>query len=168
MTDVKIPPERAQDPWEKGTPGLNLGRDPERTPMQWSAAPNAGFTSGTPWLPLADDFAAVNVEAQQGDPTSMLALCRALIELRRREPALAVGDYAPVAAEGAVLAYRRWQGARQFLVALNLGSQPAALALPADWDRATVALTTALDQGRPPAGGRLDLRADEGVILSLR
>ena len=57
MQDVPIPPERVQDPFEKNVPGIGLGRDPERTPMQWNAAPNAGFTDGTPWLPLADDYA---------------------------------------------------------------------------------------------------------------
>ena len=168
MTDVPIPPERVQDPWELGGPGLGLGRDPERTPMQWSAAPNAGFTSGTPWLPLAADFATVNVEVQQGEPRSMLALYRALLELRRREPALAVGGYAPVAVEGPLLAYRRWQDERRFLIVLNLGSAPAVLELPATSAGGEVVLSTLLDGGRPPAGGRLEVRADEGVILSLR
>ena len=45
MHNVPIPPDRVQDPFEKNVPGLGLGRDPARTPMQWSAAPNAGFTS---------------------------------------------------------------------------------------------------------------------------
>ena len=63
--------------------------------MQWNAAPQRRLQRRhEPWLPLADDFAAVNVAAQRDDPTSMLTLYRALIELRRREPALAVGDYA--------------------------------------------------------------------------
>jgi alpha-glucosidase len=167
MQDVPIPPERVQDPWEKGVPGLGLGRDPERTPMQWSAAAHAGFSTAEPWLPLAADFAAVNVEAERGEPGSMLALYRALIELRRREPALAVGGYAPVAAEGPVLAYRRWQDDRQLLIALNLGAQPAALRLPAELARGAVVMTTRLDAGRPPADDRLELRPDEGVILSL-
>jgi len=45
MRDVPIPPDRVQDPFEKNVPGLGLGRDPERTPMQWSAAPHAGFSA---------------------------------------------------------------------------------------------------------------------------
>src|SRR4029079_12034848 len=52
MRDIPIPPELVQDPWEKNVPGLGLGRDPERTPMQWNGAPNSSFTTGTPWLPL--------------------------------------------------------------------------------------------------------------------
>ena len=83
MHDVAIPPELVQDPQELGVPGIGLGRDPERTPMQWDASPNAGFTSGTPWLPLADDYPVVNVDAEDLDPTSMLMLYRRLMSLRR-------------------------------------------------------------------------------------
>jgi alpha-glucosidase len=165
MQDVPISPERVQDPLEKRIPGIGLGRDPERTPMQWSAAPGAGFTDDAPWLPLAADYAIVNVAAQRAEPASMLALCRALIELRRREPALALGGYAPVAAEGTVLAYRRWQDRREFLIALNLGAAPASLRLPAG--RWQPVLTTALAARRSPEGDRLELQGDEGVILTL-
>ena len=66
MEDVPIPPERVQDPAERNEPGLGLGRDPVRTPMQWDGGLNAGFThpGAEPWLPLASDFAARNVAAQ--------------------------------------------------------------------------------------------------------
>ena len=87
MCDVPIAPDQVQDPFEKNVPGMGLGRDPERTPMQWSAAPNAGFTlpQNKPWLPIAADVATVNVEAEQADPKSMLTLYRRLIALRRAE-----------------------------------------------------------------------------------
>src|SRR6185503_17285360 len=83
MHDVDIPPELVQDPQELGVPGIGLGRDPERTPMQWDASPNAGFTSGTPWLPLAANYRTANVAAEHDDPASMLTLYRRLIALRR-------------------------------------------------------------------------------------
>ena len=126
MTDVPIPPERVQDPWERNVPGLGLGRDPVRTPMQWDAGPNAGFAraGAEPWLPLAPDHRERNVAAQDADPRSMLSLYRALLALRRAEPALSVGSYLPV--EGTdedVLAFERRDEAtgRGLLVALNLG-----------------------------------------------
>ena len=72
MHDVEIPPEKVQDPFEKNVPGRGLGRDPQRTPMQWSAAKNAGFTAGKPWLPIAEDYAQNNVEAERDDPFSIL------------------------------------------------------------------------------------------------
>ena len=164
MHDVEIPPERVQDPWEKNLPGRGLGRDPERTPMQWSAEPNAGFTTGAPWLPVAGDHAVVNVQAQRVDPASMLALHRTLLELRRREPALSVGEWAPVEASGDVLAYLRSHGASRFLVALNLGAEPASLDFGA---AGTVALSTLRDRGGRRVEGAMELRGDEGVIVRL-
>jgi len=107
MFDVNIPPELIQDPFEKRVPGIGLGRDPCRTPMQWNGSAQAGFTSGRPWLPLDPDYAVVNVEAQRGDPTSMLMLYHRLIELRRSAPALTLGAYQPVAMTGDLLAYIR-------------------------------------------------------------
>src|SRR6185312_17547381 len=55
MQNVPIPPEAVQDPFEKNVPGMGLGRDPQRTPMQWDASPNAGFAAAgvKPWLPIA-------------------------------------------------------------------------------------------------------------------
>ncbi len=97
----------------------------------------------------------------------MLSLYRRLIELRRNEPALAVGDYAALAAEGSVLAYRRRHAGRELLVALNLGAVPAALRLPAGAGSYAPLLTTRLDAGRPPEGDLLELQGDEGVILAL-
>ena len=72
MEDVPVPPERVVDP---------DGRDPERSPMRWTGEPGAGFSDAEPWLPLGDTD--VNVEAQEADPRSMLALHR---ELHRAAP----------------------------------------------------------------------------------
>src|SRR4029077_20064530 len=83
MADVPIPTQCGRDPWEKNIPGLGLGRDPERTPMQWDAGENAGFTNSDPWLPLANDYRDHNVTAQRARTRSMLSLYRALIALRR-------------------------------------------------------------------------------------
>ncbi|WP_437320420.1 alpha-amylase family glycosyl hydrolase [Sorangium sp. So ce385] len=164
MCDVPIAPGEVQDPFEKNVPGLGVGRDPERTPMQWGGGAGCGFTAGRPWLPLAPDADRNNVEALRGDPGSILSLYRALIALRRAEPALAVGAYAPLAAGEDVLAYAREHGGRRLLVLLNLSSHPRRLALAAGAGGARVLLSTGLDR----AGERLDeaaeLRPDEGLI----
>jgi alpha-glucosidase len=165
MHDVPIPPDRVQDPFEKNVPGLGLGRDPERTPMQWSA--NAGFSTAEPWLPVADDFACRNVESQRDDSKSMLTLTRRLLELRRSEPALSIGSYVSVPAQGDLLAYRRREGDSRFLVALNLASEPAALDGRHCMPAGRVALSTHLDREQETCNERIELRADEGLIIRL-
>jgi alpha-glucosidase len=166
MHDVGIPPERVQDPVERNVPGLGLGRDPQRTPMQWSAEPQAGFSTGEPWLPLAPDYREVNVAVQRDASDSMLRLYRALIALRRSEPALEVGRFELVQTEGDLLAYvrRGRREEREFLVALNLVADPRSLAFAA---RGAVALSTHLDRGQEPLAGEVRLRPDEGVIIRL-
>lgn len=169
MRDVPIPAERVQDPWERNLPGLGLGRDPERTPMQWDASPHAGFTAGAePWLPVAEDFARTNVEAQRQDAASLLSLYRRLIALRRAEPALAVGAWAPVEAEGDVLAYLREAEGTRFLVALNLGGEAAELRLPREAAAGTVALGTHGAREGEAVEGTVRLGADEGLLVRLR
>jgi alpha-glucosidase len=169
MTDVPIPPERVQDPWERRVPGLGLGRDPVRTPMQWEAGAGAGFTSAAePWLPLPKDGRSVNVAAQARDASSMLSLYRALLALRRAEPALSVGAYASVAA-GAdeVLAYERRDEAtgRRLRIALNLGNRPRELVGFVPSGR--LLLSTHLTRSGEAIRGAVRLGPDEGVVVEL-
>ncbi len=135
--------------------------------MQWDATASAGFTTGTPWLPIADDYRSVNVETERDDPRSMLTLYRRLIAQRRAEPALAVGTYAPVRAGGDVLAYRRENGAQRFLVALNLGAEPRTLDLREIGITGRVALSTYLDRDGEHVAGSIRLRGDEGLIIEV-
>lgn len=122
LPDGVIPPDRVRDPQEKNEPGLpGHDRDIARTPMQWDASPNAGFTTGDPWLPLVPGWETTNVAVESADPGSMLNLHRRLIALRRAHPALAVGDVAVLLAEGDLLAYRRSRGEDRVVVVLNFG-----------------------------------------------
>lgn len=110
--------------------GMTGGKPDEiiRTPMAWSRrAPHAGFTTGTPWQPLAADSLDANVAAQEGDPQSLLTLHRRLIHLRAAHPALAGGEFVPlVASSAAVAAFLRRTGARTVLVVANVGAAPLA------------------------------------------
>jgi alpha-glucosidase len=124
MEDVPVPPERMQDPWGINKPELNVGRDPERTPMQWDASPNAGFASEgvETWLPVAEDYREVNVAVQCKDPASTLNFYKRLLKLRREMPALYRGDFAFV--EGVpedVIAYTRSVENQRVLVVVNFG-----------------------------------------------
>ncbi len=69
------------------------GRDNARTPMQWDGTPHAGFTTGTPWLPVNPNYPEINAEAQRGDPDSVFHYYRQLIALRKSEPVVADGDF---------------------------------------------------------------------------
>jgi alpha-glucosidase len=169
MRDVKIPAHLVRDPFERNVPGRGLGRDPERTPMQWSPDTQAGFTRGEPWLPVAPDYRDVNVAAQRDEAKSMLALYRRLIALRRAEPALEVGRFELVETQGEVLAYvrRSRRGESDFLIALNLGAQPRRVPLPRPHASGAIALSTHLDRVDESLDGALVLRGDEGAIVRL-
>ena len=172
MTDVPIPVDEVQDPFERNEPGKGLGRDPQRTPMQWSRAHGAGFTTGAPWLRLADDWRECNVEALIGDDRSMLSLYRRLIALRRSEAALHEGSYEPIEVAADVMAYARVDArshaaagaARRLVVLLNFGAAqvrvPSAL-LPAD----SIVLCSTLQDRDGTSATPLTLRAGEGVIV---
>lgn len=169
MQDVPIPPGKEQDPWGLRVPGLNLGRDPERTPMQWDSSPNAGFAAPgvETWLPIAAGYAAVNVAVQQNDPRSMLALTRALLALRRATPALAVGDYAAVdGVPESVFAYVRQYDGQRMLVALNFTSAEQTLNL-SQFGHGRVLLSTHMDREGEADLGSFKLRADEGCVIAL-
>ena len=167
MQDVRIPPERVQDPFERNVPGIGVGRDPCRTPMQWDASPNAGFSAVEPWLPVADNFSELNVASETEDPASILNLYRKLLQLRKAHAAFSVGEYEPVAATGDLLAYIRKGAGERFLVALNLGAEPHALSLAPLCATARTLLSTYADRAPGESTRELALRAHEGVIVSL-
>ena len=125
LENVDLPDDVLQDPtWERSG-HTDRGRDAERVPLPWSgdAAPY-GFTTGTPWLPMPDDWAAVTVEAESADPSSTLALFRAAVARRRASLADLPADHVDwLDAPDGCLAYRR--GA--LTVLLNAGSTPVPL-----------------------------------------
>jgi alpha-glucosidase len=167
MHDVTIPVDQVTDPFEKNVPGLGLGRDPERTPMQWSADKHAGFTTGRPWLPIAADYPTANVALERDCLTSILSLYRRLIELRRAEPALSVGEFAPLPGDEDLMAYIRKTAERRLLVVLNLSAKPKSFSLSELQSRGALLLSSYLDRNREILLDKLALRADEGAIIEL-
>jgi len=163
MSNTAIAPEHVRDTREIRQPGR--GRDPVRTPMQWSGERQAGFTAGSPWLPVNPNNSTINVESQRADPTSVLALYRRLIQLRRSEPALTRGSYRNLPNPEGVIAYLREAEGKKLLIALNLTSQPQTLPVHGVVGRTIV--STFLDTDARPVKGSLSLRADEGVIVEV-
>ena len=96
------------------------GRDNARTPMQWSDAPNAGFSDGTPWIDVNPNFAEINVAGDNAGPDGVLAHYRRLIALRRSHPIVVHGAYVPVAEDDPdVFAYVREMGGQKLAVVAN-------------------------------------------------
>jgi alpha-glucosidase len=113
--DVRDPVGRIGWPKEKG-------RDGERTPMQWNAGTDAGFsTAKTTWLPVGSDYNTLNVTMEQNDPNSLLNYYKTLIQLRKDNPQLREGDFVPVdESNDSVLSYlRKTKDGKAVLVSLN-------------------------------------------------
>ena len=96
------------------------GRDNARTPMQWDDSPNAGFSTGTPWLKVNPNYIHINVKAQEEDPRSLLNYYRYLVALRKREDVIRDGDYRELLPEREdIFAYSRSDGNRTLTVLCN-------------------------------------------------
>jgi alpha-glucosidase len=162
---VEIPADRLQDPWAMNEPGLGVGRDPSRTPMQWDAGPFAGFSTREPWLPLTQDHATRNVEIMRGDPSSILTLARELLRYRREHESLTLGAWRLVSCDDDVFAYVRESGDARSLVLLNFSHAPRRFALPAHACGVKIALSTHGDRRGECLAGAIELRANEGVIV---
>jgi alpha-glucosidase len=168
MTDVDIPPEQQLDPFGFRVPGW--GRDRCRTPMQWNAGTNAGFSSAKPgelWLPVSEQYPTVNLESQQKDPASIFNLYRNLLQLRKSSPALQVGMYTSVTtASPDCFAYTRTIQAESYLVILNFSSNETNITLQ-DSGRGKMVLSTYLDRTGEVDLRNLNLRGDEGLIVQI-
>src|SRR5246127_5497205 len=116
--DVKDPKGRTGWPADKG-------RDGERTPMQWSDAANAGFSTHTPWLPVPPSYKTHNVATESKDPNSVLDFYRKVLALRHSNPELLEGNYAALNEDDPnVLSYLRSYKGKAVLVALNMSGSP--------------------------------------------
>lgn len=165
MQDVFIPYERMVDPSGLQQPDSPAaGRDPERTPMQWDASPNAGFTTpqALPWLPIADDYVQVNVQAEEHDPASDLNYFRALTRLRQEHPALIGGAYRSLETGVAeVFAFERVLDGNTLRVLLNFGAETH------DLKELAAGRTLLSSLGDTPASGA-SLRPHEARIIQPR
>lgn len=127
------------------------GRDHARTPMQWDASAGAGFTTGTPWLPVNPDHVTVNAAAQVADPESVWSHYRRLIRLRRELPIVVEGSFELLLPEHpCVVAFTRRLGGQALLVLANVSGAPAQFRLPASVDAEFDGTPILLGSGMPP------------------
>ena len=110
-----------------------MSRDNARTPVQWDASPQAGFTTGTPWIGVNANHTEINAEAAVADPESIFHHYRRLIELRKEYPVIVHGRYAPLLEEDPrVFAYTRTFDGRTLVVLADWSGEGAPLDLPED------------------------------------
>ena len=130
LPEAEVPFEALQDPYGKAFWPNFKGRDGCRTPMPWTDAPGAGFSSGAPWLPVPQAHRARNAEAQARDPGSVLNAARAFLAWRKTQPALVEGAIRFVDAPPQVLAFVREHAGQRLLVAFNLSAAAVEWSLP--------------------------------------
>ena len=107
------------------------GRDNARTPMQWTAGENAGFTTGTPWLPVNENHRFLNAEAELADPDSVFHYYRRLIALRKQYDVFRDGRFTLLCPEDPqIFAYTRDTDTAHMLVVCNFSGAEAAFSLP--------------------------------------
>jgi alpha-glucosidase len=177
MTCERLPREALRDPLGVSTwPLRSLGRDPERTPMQWSAEANAGFGAtvgeaggnqgaAEPWLPVNSDYRSRNVAAQAADPGSLLAWYKALIVLRRSRRELREGGIAFLDLAPDLLSYERTGRAGEgLIVLLNFASRKRRFEFARN---CRVLLGSVREKGAELGGGSIELGPCEVVVAEL-
>jgi len=131
LPEAAVPFEALQDPYGKRFWPEFAGRDGSRTPMVWTAAPGAGFSTAKPWLPIPSDHLALNVASQEAANDSLLQHYRSAIALRHASPAIARGTLGDLRAAGPVLSFTRRLDDEEIFCAFNIGPDAAPLAVPA-------------------------------------
>lgn len=174
MRNGKLRYRDLRDPYTKHFWPFRPGRDPARTPMQWDTTCQAGFTSGRPWLPVAQDYPQLNVAREASDPRSLWCLYRRLLELRRISPALSRGECRLI--EGSprdCLLYQREARTEEgtidrMLVAVNFVERACEFTLPAGSSHGRVLVSTDPDAGNALWNpGRIQLGPNEGLLVRL-
>ncbi|NOU03986.1 MAG: alpha-glucosidase [Novosphingobium sp.] len=158
LDQIDIPFEQLQDPEAIANWPLTLSRDGARTPMPWTAQDeHGGFSSAPPWLPLGATNLAQAADRQIADPASLLNLTIRLLDLRRSNEALRLGDFDLLHADECTLAFRRGTPDQSVVAVFNLAA--AAAVWPADLDGGGVLLVSvngaAPGEMLPPFGALL-------------
>ncbi len=143
---------RGENPGDVMAGIYRRGRDNARTPMQWDAGKNAGFTTGTPWLPVNENHTYINAAAQVGDPDSVFSYYKRLITLRKQYDVFRDGSFTLLCPEDEnVFAYTRDTADAHMLVMCNFTGSEAAFDVPEDYQNAKTLIANYEDA----AAGRL-------------
>jgi alpha-glucosidase len=135
--------------------------------MQWDNSPNAGFTNGTPWLPLPQSAARCNVECLSHETGSLLSLYRRVIAFRQKQTALTHGRYSQIELSGAddLLCYERGRGSGRVVVVLNFNGKPQIADSP-QLNGLRVTISAHGDRDGERINSPLHVQPNEGLILT--
>jgi len=143
-----------------------MSRDNARTPVQWDASPNAGFTTGTPWIAVNPNYQAINARAERDDPASVFHYYRRLIALRHDEPVVQVGDFTMLLPEHPhVYAFTRSLNESRLLVLGNFCGDCQQVDLRPHLGSATELVIGNYQAPALPLEGRVSLRPWEALVL---
>jgi trehalose-6-phosphate hydrolase len=146
-------------------------RDNSRTPVQWNANENAGFTSGTPWIQTASNFQEINAEQALKDSDSIFFHYQKLIQLRKKYDVITDGKYLPISNEDdAIFAYVRTSGSEKLLVINNFYDKEKTFVLPTDLhlDEYDSEMLLSNYEDSTPIGPEISLRPYESVVYYLK
>jgi oligo-1,6-glucosidase len=144
-----------------------VSRDNARTPMQWTADTNAGFTGGVPWISVNPDHRAFNVAAEEGDTGSVLHYFRRMVLLRKSQPVLVYGRYQLLDRENPqVFAYTRSLEGRTLMVALSFSPAGGRTGLPPGYAAGKILINNCAVS--PLSGADLVLQPYQAVVLELK
>jgi oligo-1,6-glucosidase len=144
-----------------------VSRDNARTPMQWTADTNAGFTRGVPWIKVNPDHRTFNVSAEERDTASVLHYFRRMVQLRKSEPVLVYGEYRLLdRGNGQVFAYTRSLEGRTLMVALSFSPAGGRTAVPAGYAAGKILINNCA--GSPVSGAELVLQPYQAVVVELK
>lgn len=166
MRDISLKRDEILDPPGKLYWPFYKGRDGCRSPMQWNAEANAGFSTVKPWLPVHPNYVQRNVEAQRADPKSVFNLTRALLHLRKEYTALRRGAFLPVdSASQDHLSYLRRSEGETLLVTLNFKNRPTRVNLPSDLHGGTWLVLFSTHRAEPDLLNGLVLQPYEVCVM---
>jgi alpha-glucosidase len=169
LEDGKVTAEQARAVAEIRDPGCDLGHDYARTPMPWNSEREAGFSTGTPWLPIDGLARRKNVELQESQPDSVLNMYRHLIHLRRTSPALNLGDYRSIdTGNENVFGYLREHELQRYLVILNFSGKDQTVRFKGRVGAWIAGTHTVDGDGRSMTPAEITLEAYEGRIYEAR
>jgi oligo-1,6-glucosidase len=144
-----------------------ISRDNSRTAFQWYDSPNAGFTSGTPWIKVNPDYKEINVAAQEKDPNSVLNYFRKMVKLRKQNPVLVHGKYELLDKENQqVYAYTRALDKKKVLVLLNFSKENSSFIVPIKTGKPGQVLINNLPEINV-SGNSINLQPYQAVIINL-